>query len=78
MQRDNGQNLLEAKINLLLKKLHVWGVTTHHDQSNWEFMVRSPCEVTFHRTPLFLSTIFNICLFSEQSVKEKEFPVFPP
>lgn len=48
--------LLRAKVNFLLKKLHAWGVTTHHDQPSWEFMIRSPCEVTYME-PLFSSTV---------------------
>ena len=31
MHRNNGQGLLKTEISLLLKKLHAWGVTTHHD-----------------------------------------------
>lgn len=48
--RCNGQSLLK---NLSLEKLWAWGVTSHHDLPIQEFMIQSPCDVTFHRTPLF-------------------------
>ena len=55
MYRNNGQGFLKTKMNLLLKKLYAWGVTTRHDLSSQEFMIGSPCEGTFHRTlPPFL------------------------
>lgn len=51
---NNGRGLLKAKINLSPKKVYSWGVTSHHDLFIWKSTVRSPCEVTFCKTP-FLS-----------------------
>lgn len=34
MHRSNEQGLCKPKINLLLRKLCAWGVTTHHDTPN--------------------------------------------
>lgn len=38
-----------------LKKVYVWGMTTHCALSKWEFMIRSPYKLTCRRT-LFSST----------------------
>lgn len=32
-------------------------MTTHHDLPSWEFMISSPCEVTFSKTPVFVHTV---------------------
>lgn len=48
--RGNGQSLLK---NLSLEKWWAWGVTIHHVPPIQEFMIRSPWDVTFHRTPYF-------------------------
>ena len=60
MHRSNGQGLLKAKINHLLKNLNAWGVSTHNDQPAqlgiYEFIISTPFEVSFHRIP-FSSTM---------------------
>ena len=46
-----------------LKTLCAWGMTTSHDLGSWEFMIRTPCEVTFHRTSFFVhNTVLRLSL----------------
>ena len=47
------------------KQWYAWGVTIHQDLSNYKFMIRSPCEVPYYRTPFFSSTGPRICIFNK-------------
>ena len=70
VHRGNGQGLLQAKMNLFLRKLCAWSVTTCHDLPSEEFMVRSPCEVTFCRIPFSIHVLLfdMVCKYPFESL----------
>lgn len=46
-----GRAGLEQREIITKNKLYAWAVSALHHLPSWEFMIGSPCEVTFCRTP---------------------------
>ena len=46
MCKNNMQGLAEGEVKTFTK-LQTWGITTHNDLPNSEFMIRSHCAITF-------------------------------